>query len=78
MLRGGSTGPDAHPRGTFVIDTDRRVLDVVSSEIRMNTHADRALEVLRAHGPETVRGSGLKRQVKVSVVERMIEAWPRT
>jgi peroxiredoxin Q/BCP len=35
-------------RMTFVIDTDRRVLEIVHSEIRMNAHADRALEVLRA------------------------------
>jgi len=35
-------------RATFVIDTDRRVLAVISSEVNMNTHADRALEVLRA------------------------------
>lgn len=35
-------------RQTFVIDTDRRVLAVIKSEIRMNTHADKALEVLRA------------------------------
>ncbi|MGI5421505.1 peroxiredoxin [Actinomadura luteofluorescens] len=35
-------------RQTFVIDTDRRVLAVVKSEIRMNAHADRALEALRA------------------------------
>ncbi|GAA0598209.1 peroxiredoxin [Actinomadura livida] len=35
-------------RQTFVIDTDRRVLAVVKSEIRMNTHADKALEALRA------------------------------
>jgi peroxiredoxin Q/BCP len=35
-------------RMTFVIDTDRRVLDVIHSEVRMNSHADRALEVLRA------------------------------
>jgi peroxiredoxin len=34
-------------RQTFVIDTDRRVLEVVKSEIRMNVHADRALEALR-------------------------------
>ena len=33
---------------TFVIDTDRTVLDVISSELRMDVHADRALEVLRA------------------------------
>ena len=35
-------------RSTFVIDTDRRVLEVISSEINMNKHADRALEVLRS------------------------------
>jgi len=35
-------------RVTFVIDTDRRVLEVVRSELRMNTHADKALETLRA------------------------------
>jgi peroxiredoxin Q/BCP len=35
-------------RTTFVIDTDRKVLDVIASEVRMNVHADRALEVLRA------------------------------
>jgi peroxiredoxin Q/BCP len=34
-------------RQTFVIDTDRRVLEVVKSEIRMNVHADRALAALR-------------------------------
>jgi peroxiredoxin Q/BCP len=35
-------------RTTFVIDTDRTVLDVISSEISMDTHADQALELLRA------------------------------
>ena len=35
-------------RTTFVIDTDRRVLDVIGSEMNMNVHADKALEVLRA------------------------------
>jgi peroxiredoxin Q/BCP len=34
-------------RATFVIDTDRRVLDVIHSEVSMNEHADRALAVLR-------------------------------
>ncbi|WUB77104.1 peroxiredoxin [Streptomyces sp. NBC_00576] len=36
-------------RVTFVIAEDRTVLDVVTSELRMNTHADRALAALRAH-----------------------------
>ncbi len=35
-------------RTTFVIDTDRRILDVISSEFSMDTHADKALEVLRS------------------------------
>jgi peroxiredoxin Q/BCP len=35
-------------RTTFVIDTDRKVLDVISSELSMDTHADKALQTLRA------------------------------
>ncbi len=35
-------------RTTFVIDTDRTVLNVISSELSMDTHADRALETLSA------------------------------
>ncbi|MFD1151503.1 peroxiredoxin [Saccharothrix hoggarensis] len=35
-------------RWTFVIGADRRVLEVVKSETRMDVHANRALEVLRA------------------------------
>jgi peroxiredoxin Q/BCP len=35
-------------RTTFVIDTDRTLLAVISSELHMNEHADRALEVLRS------------------------------
>ncbi|MCV7422785.1 peroxiredoxin [Mycobacterium yunnanensis] len=35
-------------RTTFVIDVDRTVLDVIASEISMDTHADKALEVLRS------------------------------
>jgi len=38
-------------RVIFVIDTDRRVLGVIRSEIRMNLHADRALEELRRRRP---------------------------
>jgi len=34
-------------RATFVIGSDLRVLDVIQSEVRMNVHADRALEVLK-------------------------------
>ena len=35
-------------RTTFVIDTDRTVLDVISSELNMETHADKALATLRS------------------------------
>ena len=34
-------------RKTFVIDTDRTVLGVVKSEVKMNAHADKALAILR-------------------------------
>ncbi|XVV01364.1 peroxiredoxin [Actinosynnema sp. CA-248983] len=42
-------GPLPVKRHTFVIDTDRTVLDVIKSEFAMNTHADKALTTLRAH-----------------------------
>lgn len=45
VLRGGALMPTR--RATFVIDTDRRVLEVVRSEVRMNVHADKALAALR-------------------------------
>ena len=35
-------------RTTFVIGTDRTVLEVIASEFSMDTHADQALEVLKA------------------------------
>ncbi len=35
-------------RATFVIDRDRTILAAIKSEVRMNVHADKALEVLRA------------------------------
>jgi peroxiredoxin Q/BCP len=41
-------GPLLTKRQTFVIDTDRTVLDVIKSEVRMSVHADKALEALRA------------------------------
>jgi thioredoxin-dependent peroxiredoxin len=36
-------------RTTFVIDTDRTVIDVISSELSMETHADKALATLKSH-----------------------------
>lgn len=47
VRRGFSLAPTK--RVTFVIGRDRTVLDVVRSEVRMNSHADRALAALRAH-----------------------------
>lgn len=44
-------GPLLTRRHTFVIDTDRRVLEVIKSELRMGVHADKALEVLRTRKP---------------------------
>lgn len=38
-------------RATFVIDTDRRVLGVITSELRMEAHADGALTLLHELGP---------------------------
>jgi peroxiredoxin len=35
-------------RVTFVIGTDRTILEIVKSEIKMDTHADKALIALRA------------------------------
>jgi peroxiredoxin Q/BCP len=47
VKRGFSLAPTR--RVTFVVAQDRTVLEVVRSELRMNTHADRALAALRAH-----------------------------
>lgn len=48
-------GPLAVKRLTFVIDTDRRIIDIIKSETRMSAHVDRALTALRqrsgARGP---------------------------
>ena len=35
-------------RTTFVIDSDRTVREVISSEVNMDTHADKALDTLRS------------------------------
>src|SRR3954471_15200600 len=44
-------GPLSTRRMTFVIDTDRRVLEVIHSERNMREHAARALEVLATRKP---------------------------
>ncbi len=40
-------GPSPVKRWTFIIDTDRTVLEVIKSEVNMNSHADHALAALR-------------------------------
>lgn len=40
-------------RMTFVIDTDRRILDVIKSELRFDTHADKALAALSSRAAGT-------------------------
>ncbi len=39
-------GPLPNKRSTFVIGTDHQLLEVVTSELNMNTHADKALTAL--------------------------------
>ncbi len=46
-LKRGLFGITPTQRVTYVIDTDRRVLEVIKSEVRMDAHADKAIEVLR-------------------------------
>jgi peroxiredoxin Q/BCP len=46
-LKRGLFGITPTQRVTFVIDTDSRVLDVIKSEVRMDAHADKAVEALR-------------------------------
>lgn len=46
-VKGGILGLSPVKRTTFVIDGNRTVRAVISSEISMNSHADQALEVVR-------------------------------
>jgi peroxiredoxin Q/BCP len=41
-------GPIPVKRHTFVIGTDRTIIEVIKSEFSMNAHADKALEALRS------------------------------
>ena len=47
-VKGGMLGLSPVKRVTFVIDRDQTVRSVISSETSMNTHADKALEVVKA------------------------------
>ena len=44
-------GPLKTKRVTYVIDTDRTLLDVINSEVSMSTHADKALALLKSRRP---------------------------
>ena len=48
VRRAIALGPLVTRRMTFVIGTDRRILEVIHNEVSMAAHADRALAVLRA------------------------------
>lgn len=52
MLGVKRPGPLFNRRMTFVIGADRRVIEVIKSEVSMDSHADRALAVLRARSGE--------------------------
>jgi peroxiredoxin Q/BCP len=41
-------GPLMNKRATFVIGTDGKLVDVITSELNMDVHADKALEALKA------------------------------
>ena len=43
-------GPLFNRRTTFVIGADGRLLDIIKSELNMEIHADRALEILKGAG----------------------------
>jgi peroxiredoxin Q/BCP len=49
VRRALALGPLVTKRTTFVIGTDRRVLDTIHNEVSMDAHADRALQVLKAN-----------------------------
>ncbi|XVS62400.1 peroxiredoxin [Actinosynnema sp. CA-299493] len=49
-------GPLPVKRHTFVIDTDRTVIEVIKSEFAMNAHADKALTVLRERADRAADG----------------------
>ena len=48
-VRRGFTKLSPTKRATFVIGPDLKVIEVIQSEVRMNVHADRALEALKAN-----------------------------
>jgi peroxiredoxin Q/BCP len=53
-------GPLFNKRMTFVIGADGTLIEILKSELNMEMHADRALEILRAQA-----GGGLRRIVRL-------------
>lgn len=45
-------------RMTYVIDTDRRLVDSFGSETKFDDHADQALEIVRKHKAISAEGAG--------------------
>ena len=66
-------------RTTFVIDTDRTVLKVVSNEVRASVHADQALWFLQnhyiPHGPPHVRKKHTDAQQQSESEGRPVSDW---
>lgn len=78
-------------RTTFVIDTDRTVLEVVSNEVRASVHADEALRFLEEHAaahrrstfaePDTAQDPSAADRIDAGIdlaLEAPIEAVPTT
>ncbi|OWY59994.1 peroxiredoxin, partial [cyanobacterium TDX16] len=47
-VKRGLAGLSPLKRTTFVIGTDSKVVEKITSELRMNLHADKALDALKA------------------------------
>jgi peroxiredoxin Q/BCP len=48
-------GPLFNRRMTFVIGADGRLLDIIKSELNMEVHGDRALEILKANSDRHIK-----------------------
>jgi thioredoxin-dependent peroxiredoxin len=61
-------GPLFNRRMTFVIGADGTLVEILKSELNMEMHADRALEILRAR-----TGADLRRVVRLEETEKKVE-----
>ena len=70
-------GPLFNKRQTFVIGTDRKVIDVIRSETNMETHADQALADASPNAERMPRRTGAGYQPTLpSTISRMRSACP--